>query len=573
MDNLFLSALVEETKPVIIGRNVSKLALTGYELFIDLRLPRERVLKISVDPTAPSLYLSDRGTASAGDSKSVSYFLALLRKVFSGSRLIDVRKDPLDRRVAIDFEGFSAAGERSRHSMVVSLTGRTSNIYITDDGGRVETMWLERGGVEVGDRLETDYEAFDPHSLLEGIRDLPGDREVIENYFRSNPIFGPMVLKEFTARYSATDASEAFRSLIDDLFIKGPVPLLYSRIPRERVGTRPLQVKDDLLLSHFELRQASGFERYEFRTLSEAAEAYYRTRAIALRFQRDYAAVVQLLKGEIKKRDNLLKALATDRARHEDPDRLKRFGDLLLANLATAKPNGGKVSVIDYYDPDLQTVEIDIEKGQSLQQAASVFFARYQKARRALSAIEMREAELRATLSPLKEMLVELEQDPALGRIEEIRSRLDKGFKRKPDGNARRAAEKQKGAKSGRAAGRWFLSTDGFEVVVGKNDRDNDQVTFRIARPRDIWLHAADYPGSHVLIRNPDRIEVPYRAIVEAAEIAALYSGAKETGKAAVHYTQKKYVTKPPRSRPGLVRLSSFKTVMVEPRCRLERIT
>jgi predicted ribosome quality control (RQC) complex YloA/Tae2 family protein len=107
---------------------------------------------------------------------------------------------------------------------------------------------------------------------------------------------------------------------------------------------------------------------------------------------------------------------------------------------------------------------------------------------------------------------------------------------------------------------------------VGKNDRDNDALTFRIARPQDIWMHAADYPGSHVIIRNPTRAEVPHRAIIEAAEIAAFYSQAKREAKAAVHYTEKKFVSKPPRSKPGLARMASFKTIMVEPRCAISRL-
>ena len=97
-------------------------------------------------------------------------------------------------------------------------------------------------------------------------------------------------------------------------------------------------------------------------------------------------------------------------------------------------------------------------------------------------------------------------------------------------------------------------------------------ITFKLAKPQDVWLHAADYPGSHVVIRNPSRQAVPHRTVVEAAEIAAFYSQASEQRKAAVHYTQKKFVSKPPRSKPGLVRLSEFKTVMVEPRCSLSRI-
>ena len=126
--------------------------------------------------------------------------------------------------------------------------------------------------------------------------------------------------------------------------------------------------------------------------------------------------------------------------------------------------------------------------------------------------------------------------------------------------------------KRGAPIGRRFLSSEGFEILVGRKDRDNDLLTFRVAQSLDIFLHAADYPGSHVIIRNPNRKPVPQQTIQEAAELAAFFSQAKTQGKAAVHYTEKKSVTKPPRAKPGLVRLSSFKTIMVQPRCVLERM-
>ncbi len=125
-------------------------------------------------------------------------------------------------------------------------------------------------------------------------------------------------------------------------------------------------------------------------------------------------------------------------------------------------------------------------------------------------------------------------------------------------GKKRKAEAAFKGA-------RRFESSDGFEIMVGKKAQDNDFLTFRVARSLDTWMHAADYPGSHVVIRNPNRKEVPNRTLLEAAQLAAFYSSGREQTKAAVHYTQRKFVNKPKRSVPGLVSLSSFKTILVVP--------
>jgi predicted ribosome quality control (RQC) complex YloA/Tae2 family protein len=120
---------------------------------------------------------------------------------------------------------------------------------------------------------------------------------------------------------------------------------------------------------------------------------------------------------------------------------------------------------------------------------------------------------------------------------------------------------------------RSYRSSDQYEVLVGRAARDNDRLTFRIARPHDYWLHAADYPGSHVVVVNHQRqSELPHRTLVEAAQLAAFFSQARADTKVNVHCTQRKFITKPKGAAPGLVRLSQFRTLIVEPREALERI-
>jgi predicted ribosome quality control (RQC) complex YloA/Tae2 family protein len=280
-------------------------------------------------------------------------------------------------------------------------------------------------------------------------------------------------------------------------------------------------------------------------------------------------ATRHLLAQELRKKEKASKAIRLDRERFEDPDRFKRYGDLILANLATAQQDGSSVSLTDYYDPEQRMIQIDIPPGRTLQQAAADFFSLYQKARRAKATIEEREASVAKEIARLQALIERLEREPGrhqLGQVREVAARHLKipGI----DG----ATKRERGGAVSPAIGRRFFSTDGYEIVVGRNDRENDQLTFKLARPADLWLHAADYPGSHVVVRNPARGEVPMRTILEAAEIAAFYSQAKNESKAAVHYTQRKFISKPPRAKPGLVRLSSFKSVLVEPRCKARRI-
>jgi predicted ribosome quality control (RQC) complex YloA/Tae2 family protein len=121
-------------------------------------------------------------------------------------------------------------------------------------------------------------------------------------------------------------------------------------------------------------------------------------------------------------------------------------------------------------------------------------------------------------------------------------------------------------AEPGFIGARRFVSSDGIEILVGKKATDNDFLTFRLARSLDFWFHAADYPGSHVVARNPDRrSDLPAKTLLESAQLAAFYSSGKSQVKAAVNYTQKKFVNKPRGGAPGLATLSKFKTLLVEP--------
>lgn len=260
----------------------------------------------------------------------------------------------------------------------------------------------------------------------------------------------------------------------------------------------------------------------------------------------------------ISKNRKLIQNLRGDMEKHGDADTWKRSGDLLLANIHSAKRDGNTIIVTDYFDENTPSIEIEGEQQYSINEIAESYFRRYTKARNGAAVIGERimaaEAEVRAAETRLARIdgAVESKDESYLSSlIEPPKKKLILGKKKK-------AEAEFKGA-------RRFLSSDGFEILVGKKAKDNDFLTFRVAKSLDTWMHAADYPGSHVVIRNPNRKPIPNKTLLEAAQLAAFYSSGREQTKAAVYYTQRKFVNKPKRSAPGLVSLSSFKTILVEP--------
>jgi predicted ribosome quality control (RQC) complex YloA/Tae2 family protein len=316
---------------------------------------------------------------------------------------------------------------------------------------------------------------------------------------------------------------------------------------------------------------APTIARAAFANLSEAADQHYLGQESERLFDARAANARQRLRKEMDQRKRLQRKLEGDLVGHGDADEHKRVGDLLLANLGTAERHGETVTLTDYYAPDTPRIELQVEEHKSLQEEAVQRFARYTKARRATQEIARRmetllnELEMiHAQQSELERIIAERDEEALAAFFEEGKS----GAARPKRGGPPRGPKPALGVQGARR----YLSSDGYEILVGRAARDNDHLTFRIARPHDLWLHAADYPGSHVVVRNPNRAEIPQRTIIEAAQLAANYSQARRDAKVDVHYTPRKFLSKPKGAALGLVRMSSFRSITVEPTESVERI-
>jgi predicted ribosome quality control (RQC) complex YloA/Tae2 family protein len=300
---------------------------------------------------------------------------------------------------------------------------------------------------------------------------------------------------------------------------------------------------------------------------SEAADAYYSSLEKSEDFAARANAVRSKLQKSIRQKRKLKENLERDLTNHGDPEAHKRIGDLLLANVATAKRTGNKVAITDYYAEGEPEIEVEIEENVSLQDEAAKRFRQYGKAKRARDEIAERMVQIDHEIAQLDRQVEEIlriitaKDETALSRFIEP----------KP---APKIPVKQKGgAKETRLSGvRRYLSSDGYEVLVGRAARDNDNLTFKIAQPNDLWMHAGDYPGSHVVVRNPTRKEIPHRTIIEAAQLAGKFSQASADSKVVIHYTPRKFLSKPKGAAPGLVRLQRFRSITVEPKEGIDRL-
>jgi len=311
-----------------------------------------------------------------------------------------------------------------------------------------------------------------------------------------------------------------------------------------------------------------ALQKNSFASFSAAADAFYQGLEANRAFAAQATSARARLRQEITRQRKLQKHLETDLAGHGEPDQHKRLGDLLLANIATAERQGNKTRLTDFYAEGAPTIEIEVDEHTTLQDEAGRYFARYSKAKRAKQQIATRLKESDEKVAELKRQEISLAEivaardEVALTNLIRQRNPKKKGL---ASSKKQQMAEKIPGV-------RRYLSSDGYEILVGRGAKDNDYLTFRVARPSDLWLHAADYPGSHVVVQNPKRQEVPHRTLIEAAQLAAKFSQAGSDAKVNVHHTQRKFVSRIKGAAPGLVRLASFKTITVPPGEPIERI-
>ena len=308
------------------------------------------------------------------------------------------------------------------------------------------------------------------------------------------------------------------------------------------------------------------FQSGRFPSLSAAADAYYTSLAVRNAFDAKAATARAQMGKEISRHQTLLRKLRKDLAGHGNSEQQKRIGDLLLANLTTAERHGSIVKLVDYFADDAPTIEVEVDEHSSLQEEAARRFDSYSRSKRAVTQIEARIAAVETALKKLQIKQSQLNKIIAEHDEVALENFTGKGETQRRPVTKRKAEEKIPGV-------RRYLSSDGYEILVGRTSRDNDHLTFKVARPNDLWLHAGDYPGSHVVVRNPTRKEMPQRVIIEAAQLAAYFSQARKDSKVVIHYTQPKFLSKPKGGSPGLVRLSRFKTMNVEPKESVPRLS
>ena len=563
-DAVFLSAVLAEVRERCLGARVDKIHQPSRDtliLHLRSRDSREKLL-FAVNPTAPRLHLT---SASPENPAEPPMFCMLLRKHLLGARLTEITQLPMERAAFFTFDCTDEMGDAVQKQLAAELMGRTCNLYLLAPDGRILDC-LRRIGLDETTRRPAlpglKYIPPEPvakENPLENpdfaaILDRPGADVLADRLMDTLGGLSPLVCREaalfaagdIDARVSALDREDTARKLADFFREYGAHPRPYYYAAPD--GT-PKQFAFCPIQQYGSCQKAESF--------GALLDGYY-----TLRDRKD--AMRQKSQSVRKTVQNLCTRLTRKLAIQEkelqatyDRERLRQLGDILTANLHRVVKGQTVISCEDFYDEEMKMVDIPLSPILSPQQNAAKFYKDYTRMKNAEKELTHQISLGQTELEYLKSVLEELNRAQNEAELEEIRRELSDGGYLRQDGGKKRV-------KQGKLAPMRFVSTDGYPIYVGRNNRQNEELTFKLARKDDIWCHASKVHGSHVII-SCGGTTPPDNTITQAAQLAAYYAETAGGRNVPVDVTPVKQVKKIPNGKPGMVIYHTYKTVIANP--------
>ena len=513
------------------------------------------VLLACVDPRQP--WIGEAVRRWEGPRWSPDRFVGEVVDALEG-RLVDgICKDPADRTLVLDF------GDGK--GLAIELVPHHANLVLLGEGGTVAASLRRPKGTQ---------ERLTPGRTYEG-RGFPAGRL---DPFRADPeaidaaLSGGAALGEAPAeslmRCCAGLSAVGIELAISEHAATGRSlgVVLRGRLDSVRLGAAEVLIESSARLLPWRPDPAPPARRFvSGSTPGATAGMFYEARDAQERVQARIAALGGILRNELDRARSAESKVREGLRSFADPERYRRMAEALLASLSFARRSGDMVVVSDPYDPEGREISIPAPPHKSLAQVADDLFGAQRRSRRGLESAGARAEALSRRASRLEALLVvhglTIDEGGAASLEGEMRKEgLAVGLfgpTRAARAAARVAAPKLEGV-------RMISSTDGWTILIGRTSRDNDRLTFKIASPDDIWLHAAGVSGAHVVIRNPERCAVvPAATLAEAARFALWFSDARSEAGADVHWTRRKNVRRAKGGPPGRVVLKRFETLRV----------
>ena len=572
-DGFVTNRIVNELSETILNGKIDKVHQPeSDEIIISVRtFGGTYKLLLSASASNPRVHLTD---VKRENPMTPPMLCMLMRKHLSGGIISSVSQMGYDRVIKIDVKTHNELGDECICSVITEIMGRHSNIILIDENMRVMdcAKHIDFTVSQVRQMLPGITYSAPPAQdkknpdeirltdLMEKLSDMPDD--TLLDKFLVSEIMGMSILLAREIVFKFTGKTQVIKNDVDvAAFVVFVVDFIKKLINGEFLPSLVIDSTENKpsAFSCVNLSQYEGSGKIEeFESISFVVDSFYELRSLKERLNRHSYTISKLLSNNIERCEKKLIIHRESLKEAEGRDKFKMFGDLITANIYRINYGDKSVKVLNYYSDNQEEIEIPLDETKSPSQNAQKYYKKYNKAKTtetyALEQIKIAENE-KFYLESVSDSLDKIESLPEL---EEIRQELiEEGYiKQRPD---KKKKQQQKFAPL------KFISDDGYEILVGRNNRQNDELTLKMAYSTDIWLHTKQIPGSHTIIRTKGEGTAPDKTILQAACLAAYFSKAKNSSQVPVDYTIVKNVKKPRGAKPGMVIYDNYNTLYVLP--------
>ena len=540
LDGIGISFLIKEIKEKILRYKLTKIFQydrVSFSLFFG-----KNNLIFQVKDNSTIFYLKDEKDPNTDFQ---SKFLLSLKKYLQNSILINIRQEGFDRIVYFDFEKLNQFGDVEKYTLIIEIMGKASNIFLTSKDKILSALYFT--SIDVGNRV-----------IMTGAKyTLPFEEKKISPIYLEAENF-PFETESFMEKIEGVGRAFALECSQDyDTFKKylsSYKPVMYEILNRGKIQ-KVLTYNE---FSEFSQKENKNLEsengRKYFETLNDGLNDYFKTTITSNVISEKKKNLLKYVDSQIKKFKKIEKNIKIDLKKNENFENYKNIGDILAANMHQIKYGMKKVTVFDFYNN--QEITINLDPLLSPNDNLNFYYNKYNKGKRTISALNSRFLDIQNEIKYFEEIKMFIEKENDFIGIEEIENELNL------TNNGNKSKNK---IKLNKPKKRELLSFDykGFQIFVGRNNKENEEISFSKGQPNDIWLHIKDIPGSHVLILRNNQ-ELPNDVLLHAANLACEYSKAKKGDKVTVDYCERKFVKKIKNSKPGNVIYTNFHSLLID---------
>jgi len=575
LDGIAIRALTDEFKPLLIGGRTDKIQQPdNYTIYLNIRQPGKTYkFLISIHPQTARFHLTQN---SRQNPTHPPLFCMVLRKHLEGSRLLNIEQQGLERIVHFVFEGFDELGQKAQRILIGEFMGKHSNLILVNPEKNVIIDSIKHLGHTTNQYRQVlpglSYilppsqnklflEEIGEDNLIEGFLKLAPEKTIPKALLEKISGIGPQTAQELSIRAGLdTNTRIEFLGQYDYSRLWKEVNWLKNIVKNQRYEpTLILEENKPLAFAPFFLQQFLGLEQKTFFSMSTLIEYYIGQKEEKNLFKQKVLELEKVVDRELQRCQKKLGLQLEKQAEGKVAEKYKVWGELITANLYKLQ-QGEKALVTNFHSENQETVEVPLKPNLTPNENAQKYFKKYTKAKigadKALQQSKLTQEEIKY----LETIKSSLERAENLVDLSEIRWELEEtGYvKAKPVKNKNKDKTTSK-------IQPISLEKAGFKIYVGKNNKQNDYLTLKLAKNYDLWLHVKDIPGSHVIIKNPEQKEIPRDILETAANLATYFSKSRYSAQVPVDYTLKKNVRKPSGAKPGMVIYEKQKTIYITP--------